>query len=323
MKRTQFIAALGLLIVSGAAHSQSPDLRLPNQPDSLKFIVLGDTGTGDRPQYELAAQAVRYHAVFPFTFGILLGDNLYGGERPKDYEKKFERPYKPLLDAGVKFYASLGNHDDAGQRSYKHFNMNGERYYTFKPKDGVRFFALDSNYMNEEQLRWVDKELGKSGSEWKMVFFHHPLYSSGKRHGPDDELRKVLEPLLVQHGVSVAFTGHEHFYERIKPQKGVHYFIVGSGGKLRKSNIRVQEQTARGFDQDLAFMLVEIDGDTMSFQTISRRGQTVDFGTIEKFGKREPPVLTEAAPGADRRGNPVSRSRTQASPPEQSKSRKQ
>ena len=301
MNRNRFGAALALLLVAAAAHSQ----RLPNKPDSVKFIVLGDTGTGDRAQYEVAEQAARSQAGFPYTFGILLGDNLYGGEGPSDFVKKFERPYKPLLDAGVKFYASLGNHDDDGQRMYKHFNMKGERYYTFKPKDGVRFFALDSNYMSADQLKWLDKELGDSGSEWKIVFFHHPLYSSGKRHGPDDELRKALEPVLVKHGVSVAFTGHEHFYERIKPQKGIHHFIVGSAGKLRKSNIRAQEQTARGFDQDLAFLLVEIDGDTMSFQTLSRRGETVDFGTIEKFGKASQPVLTEAAPGTDRRGNPV------------------
>jgi 3',5'-cyclic AMP phosphodiesterase CpdA len=321
MKSNRLIPALTLLVCSGVASSQSPALRLPNKSGSVKFIVLGDTGTGDRAQYEVAEQAVRWRKAFPYTFGILLGDNLYGSERPSDFEKKFERPYKPLLDAGVKFYASLGNHDDESQRMYKHFNMNGERYYTFKPQDGVRFFALDSNYVNEEQLAWLDKELGSSGSEWKIVFFHHPLYSSGKRHGPDDELRRTVEPLLVRHGVSVAFTGHEHFYERIKPQKGIHYFIVGSAGKLRKSNIRAQEQTARGFDQDLAFLIVEIDGDTMSFQAISRRGETVDFGTIEKFGRKEPPVLTEAAPGADRRGNPVTRP-ADAIPQQQEKSRR-
>ena len=59
----------------------------------------------------------------------MLGDNLYGKERPGDYADKFERPYKTLLDAGVKFYAALGNHDDPPQRFYKPFNMNGERYY--------------------------------------------------------------------------------------------------------------------------------------------------------------------------------------------------
>lgn len=311
MTTTVSMAILAFLFTSVGVHAQGPaSSRLPNKPGTAKFIVLGDTGTGDREQYEVAAQAVRFHSIFPFTFGILLGDNIYGGESPSDFVKKFERPYQPLLDAGVKFYASLGNHDDANQRMYKLFNMKGERFYTFKPKDDIRLFALDSNYMSQEQLSWLDKELASSGSDWKLAFFHHPLYSSGKRHGPDDELRQALEPLLLKHGVSVVFNGHEHFYERIKPQKGIHYFIVGSAGKLRKSNIRVQEQTALGFDRDLAFMLVEIDGDTLSFQVISRKGETVDFGTIEKFGKQAAPILTDAAPGNDRSGATAGQTRS-------------
>ena len=98
-------------------------------------------------------------AKFPFTFALMAGDNMYGGDSPKDYVKKFEDPYKPLLDGGVKFYAALGNHDDPNQRFYKPFNMNGERYYTFEaPNSSVRFFALDSNYMDDKQLQWLDKE---------------------------------------------------------------------------------------------------------------------------------------------------------------------
>ena len=51
---------------------------------------------------------------FPFELVITVGDNIYGGDRPQDMQKKFELPYKALLDGGVKFYASLGNHDDRG-----------------------------------------------------------------------------------------------------------------------------------------------------------------------------------------------------------------
>ena len=79
----------------------------------------------------------------------MLGDNIYGSERPQDFVKKFERPYKALLDLKIPFYASLGNHDDPNQRFYKPFNMDGKRYYTFE-KEGVRFFALDSNYMDQD-----------------------------------------------------------------------------------------------------------------------------------------------------------------------------
>jgi D-alanyl-D-alanine dipeptidase len=269
---------LALTLLAACAFGQ--ELRLPNKKDSFHFAILGDTGTGGREQHEIAAQLMRYRQVFPFETVILLGDNMYGGEGTRDFERKFEEPYKLLLNAGVKFYASLGNHDTPNQRFYKHFNMGGERYYTFKPRAGIRFFALDSTYMGKEQLAWLDKELAASGSDWKICFFHHPLYSSGKRHGPDAEMRQVLEPIMVKHNVSVVFAGHEHFYERIKPQKGIYHFIVGSSAKLRKGNIQRSDLTAHGFDTDNAFMLAEIDGDTMHFQAISRKGATVDSGSL-------------------------------------------
>jgi hypothetical protein len=97
---------------------------LPNAEGSLKFVVLGDFGTGGRSQYDLAATMARFHDKFKFDTVITVGDNLYGSQRPKDYATKFEIPYKPLLDAGVKFYASHGNHDSREQQNYL-FNMGG------------------------------------------------------------------------------------------------------------------------------------------------------------------------------------------------------
>jgi 3',5'-cyclic AMP phosphodiesterase CpdA len=160
--------------------------------------------------------------------------------------------------------------------------MGGERYYTFKPKDGIRFFALDSNYMDKEQLAWLERELRQSGSDWKICFFHHPLYSSGGRHGSNAELRSLLEPLLLKYSVDVVFTGHDHFYERTKPQKGVSYFVVGAGGKLRKGDIRQTNLTAKAFDADNTLLLAEIAEEEMHFQAISRIGSTVDSGIIRR-----------------------------------------
>jgi hypothetical protein len=258
-------------------------LELPLQEGSLRFAVIGDSGTGDAAQTELARKLAEWRAVFPFELVLMLGDNIYGKDDPRDYRLKFEEPYRPLLDAGVKFYAALGNHDDPKQRFYEKFHMGGERYYSFKgPQGKVRFFALDSNYLDKPQLEWLEKQLDASGEDWKICFFHHPLYSSGKKHGPSVELREVLEPVLLKHGVDVVLQGHEHFYERLEPQQGIHYFISGAAGQLRRSNIGKSDITARGYDQDLHFMLVEIAGDAMHFQTISRSGATVDKGTLAR-----------------------------------------
>jgi predicted phosphodiesterase len=264
------------------APGASIDLTLPNREGSLRFAAIGDTGTGGSDQRRVAEKLIAARAQFPYEFVIMMGDNLYGSESPRDYENKFAIPYKPLLDAGVKFYASLGNHDDPAQTLYKPFNMDGKRFYSFRPKLGMRFFALDSNYMTPEQLAWLEKELTASGSDWKIAFFHHPIYSSGGRHGSDLRLRETLEPLFVKHGVDVVFMGHEHFYERLKPQKGIHYFVVGGSAKLRRGDIAAGPIHAKGFDQGYSFVLAEIVDDVLHFQVISDEGKTVDSGQLSR-----------------------------------------
>jgi 3',5'-cyclic AMP phosphodiesterase CpdA len=281
MNRRQFIFGL-LGTPAWAAASDTPGpLKLPLKPKSVRFAVIGDTGTGERPQFDVAAQMAAWRASFPFDFVTMLGDNIYGGQGAAGIHKKFEVPYQPLLDADVKFYACLGNHDDPNQRFYKPFNMGGQRYYSFK-NGNAEFFALDSNYMDRPQLDWLESQLSGSRAQWKICFFHHPLYSNGKTHGPDLDLRTRIEPLFMKHGVNVVLSGHDHVYERIKPQHGIAYFVLGNAGELRFHDLRPAADTITGFDTDRAFMMVEIAGDEFWFQVISRTGQTVDSGVIAR-----------------------------------------
>jgi predicted phosphodiesterase len=273
---TTLLVAVGALGSTTASQLVSPMMELPNATDSVKFAVIGDNGTGKQPQYDIARQMLSARAAFPFEFVIMLGDNLYGSQ---DVVSKFERPYAPLLQAGVPFYAALGNHDAPGNRAYKAFNMGGDRYYTFAKRD-VRFFVFDTNLMDRAQVAWIEDALGRSREPWKIAYFHHPLYSDGGRHGSNIELRVVLEPLLVRHGVDVVFSGHEHIYQRTTPQKGITYFVEGSSGQLRKGDVKRTAMTAAAFDQDQTFMIVEITGTQMFFRTISRTSRVVDAGVI-------------------------------------------
>jgi hypothetical protein len=223
---------------------------------------------------------LRYRQVFPFQFVLMMGDNMYGSEKAVDYKAKFENVYKPLLDQKIKFYASLGNHDESNQRFYEFFNMEGQEFYHFK-KGNVSFYALNSNYMDKKQVDWMNEKLATDTAPWKIAFFHHPPYSSGAAHGSDTKLREIIEPIFLKYGMSVVFTGHEHFYERIKPQKGIYYFISGSGGKLRKGDVKAGSPlTEKAFDRDMSFMLVEINGDQMYFQVVSRTNEVVDSGVV-------------------------------------------
>ena len=262
---------LGAFLVALAAgvSAEPQTVALPNARTSLKFAVIGSAGTGERPQYELAQQMALLHGRFRYDRVLLLGGNLYGGERPQDFLRKFEAPYKPLLDSGVKFQATLGREDSREQRHYKHFNMDGQLYYTFSPTPDVRFFALDSTDPTPEQLKWLEQELQSAGDAWKIAYFHQPV--------------AALEPIFLKHHVNVVLTGRDRFYQRTTPPSGVTHFVVGSGGQLDKRG-RDGHSTplARIFDGDLAFLAVEITGDQLYFNAISRKGEVVDSGVVRR-----------------------------------------
>ena len=255
-------------------------ITLPVKQGSIRFAVIGDTGSGSEKQQQVADMMVRYRTAFPFDFVLMMGDNLYGGETPKDFEKKFSNVYKPLLDAKINFYATLGNHDLPLQIYYENFNMNGKEYYRFK-KGNVAFYSLNSNYMDKKQVQWLENELAKDTSDWKVCFFHHPPYSSARKHGSDGQLREIVEPIFLKYGVNLVLAGHDHVYEHIKPQKGIYYFVSGAGGQLRTGDVKQSsELIEKSYDRDMHFMLFEVDGDRLYFQTISRTGETIDSGVL-------------------------------------------
>jgi predicted MPP superfamily phosphohydrolase len=278
-------AVLLVLAAASAFASAAQEAALPNRPLSLKFAAIGDNGTGEAAEYDVARQMASRHGAFPFELVIMLGDNLYGRQQPRDFISKFEQPFRPLLDAGVRFYAALGNHDDSSQRSYSPFNMGGSRYYSYATHN-VRFFVLDSDLIDPPQRAWIETALRESRDDWKICYFHHPLYSDGRTHGSQLDLRVVLEPLFVKYGVNVVFSGHDHVYERIRPQQGITYFVSGAGGQLREGDVKTSALTAAQFDRDRSFMLVEVFGDDLFFEAVSRTGTVVDSGVIHREARR-------------------------------------
>ncbi|MDX2034353.1 MAG: metallophosphoesterase [Blastocatellia bacterium] len=280
--RHLFSASLLLLLFLISTGAQSA----PREPASgLLFAAIGDSGTGKKEQFAVGQAMALAHETSPFELVLMLGDNIYGGGGSKRMVEKFEAPYRALLTRGVRFQASLGNHD-AGkadeETNYPFFNMGGRRYYTFTRGEGLaQFFALDSSKMDREQLAWIEKELTASKARWKIAFFHHPIYSSGRTHGSDRRLRELLEPLFLRAGVQLVLSGHDHFYERLKPQKGIAYFVSGGAGKLRRGDINRKDPAfAFGNDQIHHFMLFSIGRDAISFRAIDLKGTEIDAGTI-------------------------------------------
>ncbi len=279
----QSIVLLGIIVSLCAAAAPAA------RPDSqkFKFAVIGDSGTGKQGQWDLAKVMGGFRDRDPFDLVLMLGDNIYGGVKgPKSFQQCFERPYGKLLERGVEFYASLGNHGSSlAECEYKLFHMAGRRYYTFtRGVDLIQFFALDSNQMDREQLDWLDKELAASHARWKIAFFHHPIYSSGRTHGSNYKLRRLLEPEFVKYGVNVVFSGHDHVYERFKPQQGVQYFVSGGASKVRRGNLNKSDPLmAMGNDEELHFMLIEADAESLKFRAIGANGEIIDEGVIGPF----------------------------------------
>lgn len=261
----------------------------------FRFVALGDMGTGDEGQLAVARQMVALHGEQPFDTALLLGDNIYPNGDAADLPEKFERPYAELLRRGVRFRAVLGNHDvkngRAAQIAYAPFNMGGRAYYSFAEANGlVEFFALDSNRMDQAQAAWLEGALAASKARWKIAFLHHPPYSSGMKHGSSSDLRSAVEPLFVRYGVAAVFSGHDHVYERVKPQRGVQYFVSGAGGQLRRGNLnRRGPLFAAGDDQINSFMYLEVTPERLRFRAVGADGRTLDEGTLA-------PVQASVAP---------------------------
>jgi hypothetical protein len=278
------LGQIGLNTFSAA--STSALARAQEPFPKITFAAIGDSGTGGPAQFAVARAMEQFQAESPFELVLMLGDNFYGGV---DFTKKFEQPYEKLLTGGVQFYAVLGNHDGGKadkEMNYPKLHMGGQRYYTFTRgqldrQPLAQFFALDSSDMDTPQLAWLDQQLGRSRAHWKIAFFHHPLYSSGKTHGPALKLRTQLEPLFIQYGVQLVLNGHEHFYERLRPRQGVQYFISGAAGKLRRNNLKRNDPDfVFGNDQVQHFMLFEATPATLRFRAISDAGAVLDSGTL-------------------------------------------
>jgi predicted MPP superfamily phosphohydrolase len=287
MTRRQAIASLATL-TTGALLKPTCILAFESGDTKTRFAVIGDFGTGGPDEWGVAEQMLNVHNKSALDLVLTVGDNIYPNGAGRLFTKNFEEPFTGLLRDRVKFYAVLGNHDvEQGRKdqcNYPNFNMSGSCYYSISRGNGlIEFFMIDSTDFGLEQLNWLENHLRESRAVWKVVATHHPLYSSGKKHGSDAKLRKALEPLLTRYRVQVVFAGHDHVYERTKPQQGIQHFITGAGGQMRRGDIDMKSPLrAASYDVDNSFMVIEVDETEMGFKAISERGEVVDSGVIRQ-----------------------------------------
>lgn len=315
-KRRRFLTLVGLSGFGiGSLHSQAQSQCLstskrsdqafqhtkPSTKPLLQFIAVGDAGTGQRSQSEVAKSMMRYRQTHPFPLVLLAGDNIYEGGKIHKVKSVFEQPYKDLLQEGVKFHAVLGNHDirsnqGKAQIQYPGFNMQG-RYYTFSHAP-VQFFALDTNPGQHwpTQLKWLEAALAQSQAPWKIVIGHHNIYSSGfhsfiqrlvNKIGTLREKIKVypfladhLTPLFAKYDVQLYINGHEHHYERTLPINGTTYLTCGTGGAQLRPTKR-SSWTAFSTSQ-FGFAAFDVFEDRIMIKGIGVDCNSFDRGTVAR-----------------------------------------
>ena len=249
----------------------------------VRFVVFGDSGKEGARQ-----DAVRDQLdTVPFDLILHTGDIVYGDGSLDRFEHDFFGPYAELLES-VPVFPTSGNHDYRNDRGAPYFQVfalpeNGgadgvERWYSFDWGD-VHFVALDTEQLGEAQSAWLARDLANNQLPWKVVYLHRPPYSSGY-HGSSRAVREAFSPIFAEHGVQVAFAGHDHDYERTRVIDGVTYFVTGGGGHSTRA---VGHSAFTAFSEDvLHFVYTEVQGDTMLVHAIDATGREFDSVRIPR-----------------------------------------
>ncbi|MBF0280224.1 MAG: metallophosphoesterase [SAR324 cluster bacterium] len=270
---------------------KTPPLR-ESAGQQYSFVVLGDSGDGTKAQYKVAHQMRLQDP----DFFLHVGDIVYPNGAQNHYYEKFFRPYQDLLVNKI-FWLVLGNHDyqsSNGKTFDKFFDTpannveKNERYYSFEYGNAL-FIALDSGTLsnNQGQQDFLESILSQSQHIWRFVFFHHPLYSSGNKHGSSLGLRRQIGPILETYDVDMVFSGHDHHYERTSSRQdfvqdgfGTVYFVSGGGGtKLRGTG----NSDFTAYSASIHHIIRIIVNDSrLDMEAIDAQGNIFDFLHLEK-----------------------------------------
>jgi hypothetical protein len=235
-----------------------------------------------------------YHEKQPFTFAVTLGDNFYSRGMVSPDDPRWQTWWSDLYDPlGIPFYATLGNHDwgdpnspaaeilfTARSRSWR----MPAAYYTFTAGP-VQFFALDTDLISEAQLLWLVEELDRSRATWKVVYGHHPIYSEGRHEDNNDKIAQLLPVLRDRADVYLA--GHDHDMQHLRPEGTLHFFVAGSGGKLRPIEAGPRSLFAKSAN---GFAVLDADAETLTVTFVEADLSSPYSYTLTRTRPGTPPV---------------------------------
>lgn len=294
MKLRAIIGLTAVLLAACSGPPESPGSASPSpfptvpspspstEPQSgVRFLAIGDFGSGDEYQQAVADRMCTHHENEPFGDVVSTGDNIYDTGHPEEFDERFFDPYQCLFDKGVHWHASLGNHDaqtDAGRPVVDEpaFGMPDE-YYKFS-LGPIRFIVLNTNVLDEAQLGWMLDELQRARSApWTVVVFHHPVYSVGL-HGNTPGYDSLLARPFERLGVDLVLNGHDHHYSRARAGK-ITYVVTGGGGSVLYDCPAPLPDPIEICIRAFNFVEVEADQDALTVTALSEEGEVLD--TIE------------------------------------------
>ena len=283
------------LVIPETPEATITDTPLPSETPTpemaVRFAVIGDYGSGNANAGDVANLVKSWNPDIIIT----TGDNNYPDgsagtidHRVGQFYHEYNFPYNGSFGEGAdqnRFFPTLGNHDwtaPAAQPYLDYFTLPGnERYYDFT-WGPVHFFAMDSDSREPDgvgassrQAKWLQERLSVATLPWKIVYMHHPPFSSGL-HGSVDWARWPYR----EWGATAVLAGHDHTYERLIVD-GLPYFVNGlGGGAIYYFNIILEDSQVR-FNGDYGAMLVEANSQEITFQFITRRGEVIDLYQVE------------------------------------------
>lgn len=268
-----------------------------------RFVVVGDFGMRNPAQQGLMQQLYQTFDRTPFATLLALGDNVYPNGEPQHFESTLGRPFSPLIQAGVKVFPVLGNHDvQKGHGDQQLAYWGVPRFYSFNITPMVECFALDTSLLRQDverlypqnpqlarlqgsvQLQWLEHQLAHSRAPIKLVYGHDPLYTNEVTGKPQNNalLRQQLEPLFQRYGVDVYLAGDSHYYSASGPIRGTVHLISGGGGAPLD-----QPSPTSWFPRKTAqarhhFLMFDIAPTGLSYQALDLSGKPIDSGFISR-----------------------------------------
>lgn len=199
----------------------------PASGSDVSFVAFADTGSGNVHQTRIAELIKNLSP----EFTVMAGDIVYDKGADFEYDPRYFKPYRELIDH-IPFFPVPGNHDvvtEQGAPFRNVFNFPQGVFYRDFFWGDVHFIGLDSNHVEDaKQKEWLINAL-KAPARWKIVYFHHPAFSSGE-YGGYPTIQKNWVPLFEQFGADLVIAGHSHAYERTVPINGITYIVTGGGG---------------------------------------------------------------------------------------------